>query len=264
MTTETIDIENKHVRYQFTAYVGFVHSGMSVLGEYETAINIIVKNLKETNTRLDVVAYPVLYMMRHSLEIGYKENILYLKKYSGRQANKRILERHDLNQLHLEFKEHFEAISTKLSFDNELTLQFYKYYDPTTQLIQSLEPTEASAFRYVTNVKGESIFNGTEKKDFGVIKGQYDNAITMLAHTADVISTYTDYVDLLTELPDFKNGTGQVVMTFASYELDNVTRHLDQKHEKVDKLTWKDKVDNQNLVIVTVDKKCYLLPIKVE
>jgi hypothetical protein len=66
MKPETIDITNKHEKYQFTAYVGQVFSEMGLLGEYETAINII-KDLKATKTRIDVVAHPVLYMMRHSL-----------------------------------------------------------------------------------------------------------------------------------------------------------------------------------------------------
>lgn len=262
MTAEFIDPENKHVRYQFTAYVGHVHSEMSVLRQYEAAINIIVRNLKETGTRLDVVSYPVLYMMRHSLEIGYKTNLFHLKKYSGREISKKILESHDLSKLHSEFKEHFDAISSKLSFDKELVLQFYEYYDPTTELVQILKPTEASAFRYVTDVKGKSIFSGTDTMDVGMIKGRYDNAITMLSHTADIISTYTDYIDLTTELPDFKNGMGQVVMTFDLFELDFVSRHLDEKYKKVNSLTWRNIVTNQNLIVVTVNTKCYLVPIK--
>lgn len=87
MTDEKIDISNKRVRYQFTAYVGRVFSEMGLLGEYENAVNIIIKYLKTKKERIDIVAHPVLYMMRHSLELGYKINFEYLTHYSKRQKN---------------------------------------------------------------------------------------------------------------------------------------------------------------------------------
>lgn len=262
MTKETIDITNKHERYQFTAYVGHVFSEMGLLGEYENAINIIIKDLKATKTRIDVVAHPVLYMMRHSLELGYKSNFEYLQQYSNRQTSKNIFGCHELQKLHIEFKAHFDLINTELHFDNDLVTEFNKYYDQTTTLIGQLGSTEASTFRYTKNTKGQRIFQATEIKDVGEIKELYDKAITMLAHTSDLISPYTDYKDLLNKVPSFQNGIGTVQMTFPSFQLNSITDKLDEQYEKLNELKWKDKVDGQILTIVTVDSNCYLTPVR--
>jgi len=262
MIQETIDISNKHERYQFTAYVGRVCSEMGLLGEYENAINIILKDLKATKTRIDVVANPVLYMMRHSLELGYKSNFEYLLPYSNRQTNKNILGCHDLQKLHEEFKIHFDTIKTALNLDNDLVKEFDKYYTQTTTLINQLGSKEASSFRYTTNTKGQRIFQSKETKDVGEIKKLYDKAITMLAYTSELISPYTDYIDLIDIAPDFKGGVGIVRMTFPSFQLNYIADKLDEQYEKIDQLKWKDSEEGQILIIVTVGNNCYLTPVK--
>jgi hypothetical protein len=50
-------------------------------------------------------------------------------------------------------------------------------------------------------------------------------------------------------------------MTFPSFQLNSIADRLDEQYEKIDQLKWKDKVDGQILVIVTVDNNCYLTPV---
>jgi hypothetical protein len=262
MTPETIDITNKHERYQFTAYLGHVFSEMGLLGEYKNAINIIIKELKDTKISIDVVAHPVLYMMRHSLELGYKYNFECFEPYSSRKTIKKLIGCHDLQKLHEEFKAHFDLINSELHFDSDLVTEFEKYYNHTTTLICQLGSTEASSFRYIKNTKGQRVFQSTETKDVGEIKELYDKAITMLAHTSDLISPYTDYKDLTKKVPNFQGGVGTVQMTFPSFQLNSIADRLDEKYEKIDLLKWKDKVKGQILVIVTVDDTCYLTSVR--
>lgn len=262
MTPQNIDINNKHERYQFTAYVGHTLSDMGLLGEYENAINIIIKDLKATKTRLDTVAHPVLYMMRHSLELGYKRNFEYLSAYSGRQTSKNLLGSHDLQKLHAEFKEHFDLISNDLNFDKEVVTEFEKYYTQTTALISQLGSGEASSFRYTKNIKGQQIFQSSDTIDVGELKGIYDNAITMLVHTSDLILPYTDHKDLLDKVPNFQGSVGTVKMTFPSFQLNFIADKLDEQYEKLDQLKWKHTEEGQSLIIVTVGDTCYLTPIK--
>lgn len=262
MKHETIDITNKHERYQFTAYVGQVFNEMGLLGEYETAINIIIKHLKATKTRIDVVAHPVLYMMRHSLELGYKRNFDYFKPYSNRQTSNKILVCHDLQKLQVEFKVHFDLINAALNFDSNLTTEFEKYYNETTKLIDQLESKEASSFRYTRDAKGNRIFQSSETKDVGEIKKLYDKAITMLVHTSDLIAPYTDYKDLIEKAPSFQNGIGTVLMKFPSFQLNSIVDKLDEQFEKLDQLKWQDDVEGQVLIVITIENNCYLTPIK--
>jgi hypothetical protein len=262
MMAEKIDISDKRVRYQFTAYVGHVSSEMSLLGEYENAVNIIIKYLKTKKERIDLVAHPVLYMMRHSLELGYKTNFEYLSQYSNRQTSKNLFKCHDLQKLHIEFREHFESIKTALKLDDELEKEFTKYYNLTTKLISELGPTEASTFRYLTNFKEQRIFQATETKNIGEIKELYDKAVTMLANISNVISPYTNYKDLINKIPNFQGGIGTVQMKFPSFQLNLIAQRLDEQYEKIDQLKWKNKEEGQILIIVTIDKDCYLIPVR--
>lgn len=261
MTPEKIDITNKHEKYQFTAYIGHVYSEMGLLGEYENAINIIIKDLKATKTRIDVVAYPVLYLMRHSLELGYKSNFEYLSKYSTRQTCKNLFGSHDLEKLHNELREHFDLISTALKIDNELVKEFNQHFELTTKLISQLGSTEISSFRYTKNSKGQRIFQSTDTKDIGEIKELFDKAVTMLVHTPNLISQYTDYKDLLDKLPNFQRGIGTVLMIFPVAQLNVMTKKFDEQYKKIDQLKWKDLIDDQILTVVTIDSDCYLVPI---
>jgi hypothetical protein len=257
MKSTTIDITNKHERNRFTAYVGHVFTDMGLLGEYECAINIIIKDLKATKKRIDIVAHPVLYMMRHSLELGYKRNFEYFQQYSNRQTSKNLIGCHDLQKLHKEFKTHFDLINTVLHFDNDLVIEFHKYYNHTKTLLYQLGSTEPSSFRYTRNIKGQRIFQSTETKDIGEMKELYDKAIIMLTHTADLISPY-----LLNNVPDFQGGLGTVLMTFPSFQINFITDILDEQHEKLDKLKWKDKLNGQILIIVRINNNCYLTPVR--
>lgn len=261
MTKETINIPNKHERHQFTAYIGQAYSEMGLLGEYENAINIIIKDLKDTKTRIDTVAHPVLYMMRHSLELGFKSNLEYFEQYSNRKTDKKLFGCHDLQKLHSEFKTHFYLINDTLNFDADLVTEFDKYYAHTATLIKELGETESASFRYTKNIKGQRIFQPTEKKDIGKIKELYDKAITMLVYTSSLISPYTDFKDLITKVPTFQNGIGIVQMTFPLFQLSAFAEKFSKQYKKINDLKWKDEEKGLILSDVIVNDNCYLTPI---
>ena len=64
------------------ANIGHSYSDMNLVGQYENAIDILINQIIEEKHRVDTIAHPLLYLMRHSIELGLKENIKYLKKYS--------------------------------------------------------------------------------------------------------------------------------------------------------------------------------------
>ena len=122
-----------------------------------------------------------------------------------------------MQKLNDEFKTHFDLINSELNFDNDLVVEFELYFNKTNILINEIGSTEASTYRYTKNSKGQRIFELADKKDIGKIKDLYDKAITMLSHTADLISPYTDYKDLIKKKPNFKDGVGTVKMTFPTW-----------------------------------------------
>ncbi|VTP92158.1 hypothetical protein [Sphingobacterium daejeonense] len=67
---------------KLTAYVGHSNSDMNLVGQYENAVDILINQIIKEKHRVDTIAHPLLYLMRHSIELSLKENIKYLKKYS--------------------------------------------------------------------------------------------------------------------------------------------------------------------------------------
>ena len=94
----------KVLKDRLTANLKMAMSHMSFLGQYERAVNIIIDQIISSGNRIDRVAYPLLYVIRHSLELGYKANLECLTKYSKKPLSKRILKHHNLATLHQEFK----------------------------------------------------------------------------------------------------------------------------------------------------------------
>ncbi|MGG7035752.1 MAG: hypothetical protein ACI7YS_11255 [Flavobacterium sp.] len=182
---EKINRLNKLEDYLFDAHIGQKISEMSILIEYKRAINILIENLQETKTSVDTIDFPLLYMMRHSLELGFKFNIRFLAKYNDKELKDRLLYCHNLEILLNEFKELIMLINPK--FDNDLKSQISKYLDSTSKLVLELGPTEASAFRYLEH-KNVHIFGSKEKRNVREIKELYDEALIMLVNTFDVIS----------------------------------------------------------------------------
>ena len=87
------------------AYVGYSHSEMNLVGQYENVVDILVNKIIEDGSRVDLIAHPLLYLMRHSIELALKENIKYLNKYSELGLG-RYIKGHAIDELLKEFETH--------------------------------------------------------------------------------------------------------------------------------------------------------------
>lgn len=69
-------------RWKYDAHVGFISSYGAYLSSYQNAVGVLFDRVS-SGEPVDTLSLPFLFMVRHSLEIGYKMNINYLSKYSG-------------------------------------------------------------------------------------------------------------------------------------------------------------------------------------
>ncbi|MFN8350291.1 MAG: hypothetical protein U0U25_02380, partial [Flavobacteriales bacterium] len=76
---------------------------MGVFGQYARAVEYLYKAIEQTSFSADHCSYPLLYLMRHSIEVGLKANIQCVvqegQNVSGQQAGNI----HDLSKLHRKF-----------------------------------------------------------------------------------------------------------------------------------------------------------------
>ena len=246
---------------KLTAFIGYSYSDMNLVGQYENAINILINQIVQEKSRIDVIAYPLLYLMRHTIELALKENIKYLKKYSKLNIVK--LNTHTLTELVLKFETHYNKIAVENNFETELNKEFTKYLTELKLLISELG-IDASSFRYIYSSDGTKIFNSSTSVKIYELKEKFDNSIIFLTHTADAISQYTDYIDYLKFDKTVEiESLGIVLYCFDKYQKDWLIEKLNEKHKIVKtNLIWYDETEKYFLHLKIVNKKCYVLPMK--
>jgi hypothetical protein len=243
------------------AYVGYSHSDMNLVGQYENAVDILVNKIIEDGSRIDLIAHPLLYLMRHSIELALKENIKYLNKYSGLGLGH--IKTHSIDKLFEEFERHYNKIANDLNFKDELEDEYEKYAKDLRELVQKLG-IDWSSFRYVYSTKGDKVFSHTEVLNMYELKKRFDTSRVFLTHTADVISPYTDYVDYIevdnSIIPD---SFGEVLLCFAEFQKDWLIERMNEQHEEVrEGEVWLDKEKDYNLHLKIANNKCYIIPMK--
>ena len=62
----------------FTAHIGLYPKFSTFVAFYKDSIEKLFKAVSEGNETADVAAIPLLFLMRHTLELGYKFSLVYL------------------------------------------------------------------------------------------------------------------------------------------------------------------------------------------
>lgn len=255
---ELPDNLGKREKERLKAYIGHSHSDMNLVGQYENAVDILFNQIIEKGDRVDLIAHPLLYLMRHSIELSLKENLRYLNKYSKLGLGK--IKTHSIDDLFIEFERHYNKIAADLKFKDELDEEYEKYAIDLRELIQDLG-TDWSSFRYVYSTSGTKVFNHTEILNLYEIKKRYDTSRVFLTHTADVISPFTDYADYLKfDNSVKKNSLGFVRFCFDSYQKDWLIEKMNEMYQVVEEnKIWYDDEKVCNLHLKIANKKCYVI-----
>lgn len=154
---------------------------MGVFGQYVRAVGYLFEALRKTPFSVDHCSYPLLYLIRHSLEVGLKANIRIVCEETNSAANEKKLESHNLKLLLDEF---VALVSTQGNMDPE-TLEYFLVECTAMEELVNMMPS-ASSFRYTKERNGTPVFN-TEVLDIATIKQQFDRAHEILAYTTSVL-----------------------------------------------------------------------------
>lgn len=227
---------------------------MNLVGQYENAVDILINQIIDGKHRVDTVAHPLLYLMWHSLELGLKENIKYLKKYSKLPFPRS--KTHTLSDLFSEFEKHYSKIAIENNFETELKEEYNKCSSDLKDVINALGE-EASSFRYIYANDKKKVFANSETINVYELKKKYDNSLIFITHTADAISPYTDYTDYLKFDKNIKNESlGFVRYCFDKYQKDWLIEKLNEKHKIItEKSIWFDDEEMYFLHLKTENKK---------
>src|SRR5258706_12144392 len=91
----------------FTAHIGCNSSWSDYGGDYQWAVEILWTEVREGRATPDKAALPLLFLVRHALELGYKWNLA--EFYSALERGN-VNPVHDLAGLHVELGNVFEEL----------------------------------------------------------------------------------------------------------------------------------------------------------
>jgi len=168
-----IELKNK---YKFNSYLGYNRDWWNYYGQYKNAIDELVNGI-EKNIPIDTISLPLLFMIRHSIELGLKANILKLQ-----EANPTIEEiklsgtkSHSIEILYNKFEEHLNLITKSYeireSIQEEIS-NYLKNFEPLKDKLHKLDKCSFN-FRYPVDTKGNYNFNWDKKENIAEIINLY-------------------------------------------------------------------------------------------
>ncbi len=166
-------------------------------GEYKYFVDFTFRELK--GGEITSISLPLAFCIRHTLELGYKMNLIELEKVSGQNAIIKYQGKsaHKIDDLHREFEIQMDSIFNKYNIDSEIKKQFRLLNEDLKKLkVQMHKLDELSySFRYpvkndgiTPNFAKQSDFSKNQSINFKEIKALYDKSILLLTYTTDVIA----------------------------------------------------------------------------
>ena len=151
-----------------------------VFGQYVRAVEYLFEAMQRTSFSADHCSYPILYLMRHTLEVGLKANIQCISIDVYRALDKKKLSQHELGYLIDQF---VGVVENKLLESDDLG-HFRSECSAMRELVDFMP--SASSFRYTHERGGEPVFR-LEVFDLERLRLLFNRSQTILAYTPAVL-----------------------------------------------------------------------------
>lgn len=162
--------------------------------QYSVAFEALINSRDSLRAKEGLVDLPMLFLLRHYLELYLKHNIDYFKDYSGsNELVGRLDKTHDLKKLYSAFKTHLSLSFKKLSIDCELHSQINTYQNSLQLLIDKISvlDNESFSFRYAFDRNGNKYLPvATIVNLIQEIEKPYKNSKPLLEYSINVHRGY--------------------------------------------------------------------------
>lgn len=164
------------------SHVG-IHSGSNVVYamQYKEAFN----TLYHSDKPVDTIALPMMFLMRHYLELILKYNIKYFNKFSDTNFLIGSLNSvHSLEKLADGFKQHWNSVVKKHEIDVD-DAQYISDFENLINFLHSLDEFSMS-FRYSHNKNDDKNFEHSETLNIKEVKDSLEKVIPLLDYSINV------------------------------------------------------------------------------
>lgn len=180
--------------WPLVAHVGLYQSFGSYLGSYTQAVERLFNAVQSGQDAVDVIAPPLLFLMRHAMELGYKYTLWELHQMNDEPYDPKAYGNHKLRELHRALSVQHEKAVAKYDLPGSEVENFQEYYTKTEAGMNQFEAMDATSFtfRYPIDKTGAPNLPRDQTVDLQAIKQAFDDAMILLRHTADVLGEYVE------------------------------------------------------------------------
>jgi len=187
------------------ANVGLYPDLFSYLRAYKHAFKALIKAAEDKNCSVDYMAFPILFIVRHALEIGLKANIKYLVTITNSTLGfTKLANCHDISKLLIEFQDQINLTLKILNETHQVEIeqtvhsQMDNRLTCLKQLIDGcnnfkgigLIDKKSISFRYPTDRENQPCINPFEVISLVKVDELFDQAIELLEYTPSVIGEF--------------------------------------------------------------------------
>jgi len=173
---------------RFQVRLGDFENFVDYLNSFERAVEILYARVSNAEETPYSMALPLLFLMRHSLELGYKYTLAELH-YFNEIPYKLDKYKHSLQDLHSALKEQFNEFVKKWSISREDIEDFERHYCHTGNCMKEFSQIDPNciAFRYPTQRDGTRVFPHDYAVNLLELKESYDDGMVLLCHLIDTL-----------------------------------------------------------------------------
>ncbi len=174
------------------SYIGFTpQRNASYAVQYQEAFEFLFNNRENAKKESKLIDLPLLYLLRHYLELSFKYNIEYFKCYSGKPDYLTKLNggTHKIDFLYEAFKLHFDESLKKVTVEKDLKTQIDNYFVELKKLVHTLSKldNDGVSFRYSDDKNGTENIATEQKIDLIEEVGKpYKNSKDLLDYSINV------------------------------------------------------------------------------
>lgn len=160
---------------------------------YDRAVQVLYRNLSEGKESVESLGLPLLHLMRHSLELGYK----YVLASAQQEADWHEVPSksgHSLKQCHERLLRWFETLCARGRMTAGKEASFREHSVATQAIMEEFDRLDPFAMnlRYPTRLDGKpNEFTHSSRADLHALKQQYEDGMTLLRFSVDVF--YPDF-----------------------------------------------------------------------
>lgn len=178
--------------HHFNARIGRQTTFSAYIAFYEHAVDKLFRDVSECNETADMVAIPLLFLMRHTMELGYKSSIAQLSALNGTTFNPGAKngEGHLFVKLHLRLHEEYRKALAggQVSVnDPEVVEEYFELTKRGMTLFDDLDE-RSTKFRYPIDQQTPA-FPEDAEVNLLELKEACDEAMGLLGTVIDVIAS---------------------------------------------------------------------------